>query len=184
MLMVPSLPTVGSPDVAPVPAEEATPFSTVPGGVLVPVPELAPAPAPPPRSLPNAPPVLPVPVVPPVLPPPSRPPSARLAVELVAVELVAAAVPAAPTKFEMALAASTGPPPSVRPRAEALLVPSSFWRIIEVSASAPQPGVAQSRGVPSMTRWDRVSRRYETRDRGEEYQRDRAWSRRSLLELR
>lgn len=125
MLMVPSSPTVGSPDVAPVPAPAATPFSVVPLAVLVPAASLVPAPAPPPPSLSNSP---------------------RLTVEL-----EAAVAPVAPMKVEMALAASTGPPPSVRPRAEALLVPSSFSRMMEVSASAPQRGVAQSRGVPSMT---------------------------------
>jgi hypothetical protein len=57
-----------------------------------------------------------------------------------------------PMKRETILAASTGPPPLVRPRAVALLVPISFWRMMEVSASAPQPGVGQSRGVPSATK--------------------------------
>ena len=61
-------------------------------------------------------------------------------------------LPAAPSmKAEIMVAASTGPPPSVRPRAVALSVPSSFLRMMEVSASAPHAGVAQSRGVPSMT---------------------------------
>jgi hypothetical protein len=41
----------------------------------------------------------------------------------------------------------------VRPIADALLVPSSCLRRIVVSASAPHAGVAQSRGVPSATRW-------------------------------
>ena len=49
-----------------------------------------------------------------------------------------------PMKVEIAEAASTLPPPWVRPRG----VP--FLRMMEVSASEPQPGVEQSRGVPSM----------------------------------
>lgn len=64
---------------------------------------------------------------------------------------VAAPAEVVPIKAEITLAASTGPPPLVRPRAEALLVPSSFCRMMEVSASAPHPGVGQSRGVPSIT---------------------------------
>jgi hypothetical protein len=56
-----------------------------------------------------------------------------------------------PMKRVTILEASTGPPPLVRPRAVALLVPISFDRMMEVSASAPQAGVAQSRGVPSAT---------------------------------
>jgi len=50
-------------------------------------------------------------------------------------------------KTETILAAVTVPPPLVFPRGEA-----EFERMIEVSASAPQLGVAQSRGVPSMTK--------------------------------
>jgi len=53
-------------------------------------------------------------------------------------------------KVAMADAASTGPL-LVRPRAEALLDPISFLRMMEVSASEPQAGDAQSRGVPSVT---------------------------------
>jgi len=55
-------------------------------------------------------------------------------------------LPAGPSiKAATMVAASTGPAPTVRPRALALLVPSSFLRMMEVSASAPQAGVAQSR---------------------------------------
>jgi hypothetical protein len=53
-------------------------------------------------------------------------------------------------KFAIAAAASTGPV-EVRPKAEAFLVPSSRARMMEVSASEPQRGLAQSRGVPSAT---------------------------------
>ena len=61
-------------------------------------------------------------------------------------------LPAPPSmKAAIMVAASTGPPPSVRPRALALSVPSSSLRMMEVSASAPHAGVAQPRGVPSMT---------------------------------
>lgn len=49
----------------------------------------------------------------------------------------------------IAALASTGPA-FVRPRAEAL-PPASLARMIEVSASEPQAGEAQSRGVPSAT---------------------------------
>lgn len=80
-----------------------------------------------------------------ILPPRRLPNKPRL---FPAVVLPAEAVP---MKAEITLAASTGPPPSVRPRAEALLVPSSFCRMMEVSASAPHPGVGQLRGVPSIT---------------------------------
>lgn len=83
------------------------------------------------------------------VPPPRRlSRSPRLAVEL---EDADEPPDEPPMNMEIAAAASTGPPPLVRPKAEALLPPNSLWRIIEVSASAPQPGVAQSRGVPSMT---------------------------------
>ena len=51
-----------------------------------------------------------------------------------------------PMKTEIILAAVTVPAPLVLPRGEA-----EFWRMMEVSASAPHAGVAQSRGVPSAT---------------------------------
>lgn len=63
-------------------------------------------------------------------------------------------------KAEIILAAMMGPLRTVRPRAVALAVPSLDSRMMEVSASAPKAGVAQSRGVPSATRrmlgWDRL----------------------------
>lgn len=61
-------------------------------------------------------------------------------------------VPPAPSmKTAIMRAGSIGPLPVVRPRAEALLVPSSFWRMMAVSDWAPQPAEGQSRGVPSTT---------------------------------
>jgi hypothetical protein len=67
--------------------------------------------------------------------------------------LVSVLLASPPMKRETILAASTGPPPFVRPRAVALLVPISLDRMMEVSASDPQAGLAQSRGVPSATGW-------------------------------
>ena len=108
---------------APTPVAAATPFSTVPGGVLVPP-----------------------------LEPPNNWRLARASRWSSRAALAEVVLPAAPSmKIAIMVAASTGPPPSVRPRAEALSVPSSFLRMMEVSASAPQAGVAQPRGVPSMT---------------------------------
>lgn len=128
MFSVPSSLQVGRPEAAPEPAAAATPFSTVPDADFVPVE------------------VAPLEPAPPDLPPRKSERKPRLVV------LLAAAVAVlAPMKVEIAAAASTGPPPPVRPRALALLVPSSFARITEVSASEPQPGEAQSRGVPSIT---------------------------------
>ena len=112
---------VGRPETAPWPAAALTPVSTVPLGVLVPPPVLR----------------------------------ARLESALrwnSRAALAEVVLPAGPSiKAATMVAASTGPAPTVRPRALALLVPSSFLRMMEVSASAPQAGVAQSRGVPSAT---------------------------------
>jgi hypothetical protein len=124
MVTVPSSAVVGMPEVAPTPAAALTPVSVVPAGVLV--PPLA-----------------------------ARSPRERrrtLAAWISRAILASVALPAEPMKRETILAASTGPPPLVRPRAVALLVPISLDRMMEVSASAPQAGVAQSRGVPSATR--------------------------------
>ena len=49
------------------------------------------------------------------------------------------------------LAASTSLPTFVQPRAVALFMPNSFEWMVDVSAFEPQAGVAQSRGVPSVT---------------------------------
>jgi hypothetical protein len=76
---------------------------------------------------------------------------APVAVLFVPVAALSLPVVAPPKKDEMALAGSTGPPSKVRPRAEALPVPSSSSRMMEASACAPQPLVVQSRGVPSIT---------------------------------
>jgi hypothetical protein len=131
--MVPSSAVVGRPEVAPTPAAEATPVSLVPLGVL------EPAAAAPPAALPPAPPVR-----------ASRRPRWVFLVALAPVAAVApVAPPAPPMKVEMAAAASTGPA-LVRPRAEAL-PPISRARMMAVSCSEPQPGVGQSRGVPSCT---------------------------------
>jgi hypothetical protein len=124
MVRVPSSAVVGRPDEAPAPSAALTPVSTVPAGVLVP-------------------------------PDPARSPRDRRTIMLAWISRAATAevlLAFPPMKRETILAASTGPPPLVRPRAVALLVPSSLSRMIEVSASAPQAGVAQSRGVPSATR--------------------------------
>ena len=54
-------------------------------------------------------------------------------------------VPVLPMNVWIADAASTGPAPLVLPRG------GPFLRMTEVSASEPQAGLAQSRGVPSWT---------------------------------
>lgn len=144
MVIVPLSEQVGNPLLAPVPAAAATPLSAE--ALLVEVPWELPPPSPDfPRStnvnhiressffLVHLPFLL-----------PSRSPRRPL-FPAVLWELPPV------MNMEIAAAASTGPPPFVRPRAEALLLPNSRWRIMEVSASAPQPGVAQSRGVPSIT---------------------------------
>jgi hypothetical protein len=147
MLSVPSALQVGRPEAAPEPAAAATPFSTAPAADFVPV-EVAPLepapPDPPPDLLPRK--------------------SERRPRLVVLLEAAVAAV--APMKADIAAAASTGPPPLVRPRALALLVPSSFARMTEVSASAPQPGEAQSRGVPSITVLNQLVERCRVEEEG------------------
>lgn len=123
MVTVPSSAHVGMPEVAPAPVAALTAVSLVPAGVLV--PPLA-----------------------------ARTPRERFIImaacsSRAATAAVLLAFP--PMKRETILAASTGPV-AVRPRADALDVPTSLSRMIEVSASAPQAGVAQSRGVPSATK--------------------------------
>jgi hypothetical protein len=122
---------VGRPEAAPWPTAAWTPVSTVPLGVLVPP---LPSAAPPPRR------------------PPRRPrldSDSKCSSRAALAEVV---LPPGPfIKAATMVAALTGPEPTVRPRALALSVPSSFLRMMEVSASAPQAGVAQSRGVPSAT---------------------------------
>jgi hypothetical protein len=122
MVTVPSSAAVGRPSEAPAPAAALTAVSLVPFGVLV--PPLA-----------------------------ARSPRDRFCImakwtSRAAMASVLLASP--PIKRETILEASTGPV-AVRPRADALLVPISLSRIMEVSASDPQPGVGQSRGVPSAT---------------------------------
>jgi len=134
MVTTPFSSTVG---ISPVPAAFATPFSVVPLAVFVPV-EVEPD---------DPPPVL----------PPRRPdkPLARflLVFDLLPVDLVVVveAESPVPINVEIALSISTGPPPLVRPSAEAFPVPSSAVRMMDVSFSEPHAGVAQSRGVPSAT---------------------------------
>lgn len=128
MLTVPSSEQVGRPDVAPAPVAALTAVSEVPFAVLT--PPLA-----------------------------ARTPRERRCIiaswsSRAALAAVVLAFP--PMKAEIILEASTGPV-LVRPRAVALLVPSSLLRMMEVSASAPQLGVAQSRGVPSATKKSGIS---------------------------
>ena len=122
---------------APVPAVLETIFSVVPFGVLVPV-ESVPEPAPPPPVRLSR-----------------RPRRLILRRDLLTVagagevsELVPVLEPVVllpPINCWIADAASTGPAPLVFPRG------GPFLRMIEVSASEPQAGEAQSRGVPSWT---------------------------------
>ena len=123
ILIVPSSAVVGMPETAPTPAAALTPVSTVPLGVRVP------------------------PLV-------ARTPRDLFIIAAAWISRAATAsvlLPLPPMKRVTILAASTGPPPLVRPIAVALDVPISLARMMEVSASAPQAGVAQSRGVPSAT---------------------------------
>jgi hypothetical protein len=129
MVTVPSSAQVGMPDVAPAPVEALTAVSLVPLAVLT--PPLA-----------------------------ARTPRYRrcnIASWISRAALTSLEFAFPPMKVEIILEASTGPPPLVRPRAVALLVPISLDRMMEVSASAPQDGVAQSRGVPSATRKESIS---------------------------
>jgi len=124
MVTVPSSAVVGRPDEAPAPVAALTAVSLVPLGVLVP-PLAARSPRERRRRLAEC---------------TSR--AATASVEFAS----------PPMKRATILEASTGPPPWVRPRAEALEVPISLSRMMEVSASEPHAGEAQSRGVPSATR--------------------------------
>lgn len=122
MVTVPSSAVVGKPAAAPCPAAAATAVSLVPFGVLVPAAA-------------------------------ARSPRDRrrtLAAWISRAATAAVELASPPMKRATIVAASTGPV-AVRPRADALEVPISFSRMMEVSASAPQAGVAQSRGVPSAT---------------------------------
>jgi hypothetical protein len=61
-------------------------------------------------------------------------------------------LPEAPSmKTAIILVAVISPSALLRPRAEALLVPSSLARMTAVSSCAPHPAEGQSRGVPSTT---------------------------------
>lgn len=123
MVTVPSSEQVGRPEEAPAPSAALTPVSVVPFGVLV--PPLA-----------------------------ARSPRVRrcmLAAWRSRAAAASVALPPPPMKRATIFEASTGPEPTVRPKAEAFEVPSSAERMMEVSASEPQAGEAQSRGVPSAT---------------------------------
>jgi len=122
MLMTPSAPTVGRPDVAPLPAELSTPSSTVPLGVFVPTASAAPLvlePPPPPSKLPST-------------PFGERAPIPRLAGSKWRLTLDVAPVP---MNVATAEAASTWPPPLVLPNGD------PFLRMMDVSASAPHAGL-------------------------------------------
>jgi hypothetical protein len=122
MVTVPSSAAVGRPSEAPAPAAALTPVSVVPLGVLI--PPLA-----------------------------ARAPRDRLLIMaswISRAATVSVLLASPPMKRAIIFEASTGPV-DVRPRAVALLVPISLVRMMEVSASDPQPGVGQSRGVPSAT---------------------------------
>src|SRR5882757_2893215 len=124
ILMTPSAPTVGRPDVAPEPAAFATPSSVVPLGVFVPTasvaaPAASPVASPPPASL-----------FPPSAPPVSLSRRPRLS--------LAAAVAPLLMNLATAASASTVPPEGVFPNGD------PFLRMIEVSASAPQAGLLRS----------------------------------------
>lgn len=158
--MTPSAPTVGSPESAPLPADFATPSSTVPLGVFVPAASVALPPLPP--------------------PPPNKSfnPSNRargllsnLLPRMLRLNLAAAVAPL-PINLATAAAASTSPPPLVLPSG------APFLRMTDVSASEPHKGLFWSVKSGSYIDWEDIL----TLHSREEYRQShsvQAWSRHS-----